>query len=142
MTARLLVSFLRDRDPAEAEALVPRLRRWHGLVIGVELDSAESGHPPELFERASALAADDGLHRVAHAEEEGPPAYVRSALDVPGVERVRPRHPQPRGPALVARLREERVPLTVGCSRRTASGPACWPRRTRRGNLAAVAAAA
>jgi adenosine deaminase len=113
ISATLIVSFLRDRDPAEAEALVPRLRPWHGLVIGVGLDSAEVGHPPELFQRAYALAADDGLHRVAHAGEEGPPAYVRGALDALGVERVDHGIRSLEDPALVARLREEQVPLTV-----------------------------
>jgi adenosine deaminase len=113
ISARLIASFLRDRDPAEAEALVPRLRPWHGLVIGVGLDSAEVGHPPDLFERAYALAADEGLHRVAHAGEEGPPEYVRGALDVLGVERVDHGIRSMADPGLVARLREERVPLTV-----------------------------
>jgi adenosine deaminase len=113
LSARLIVSFLRDRDPAEAEALVPRLRPWHGLVIGVGLDSAEVGHPPEPFARAYASAADDGLHRVAHAGEEGPPAYVRGALDALGVERVDHGIRSLADPALVARLREEQVPLTV-----------------------------
>jgi adenine deaminase len=113
MSARLIVSFLRDRDPAEAEALVPRLRPWHDLVIGVGLDSAEVGFPPELFTRAYAIAADEGLHRVAHAGEEGPPAYVWGALDSLGVERIDHGIRSTEDPALVARLREEQVPLTV-----------------------------
>src|SRR5829696_9216630 len=62
LSVRLIACFLRDRDPAEAEALVPLLRPWHDLVIGVGLDSAEVGFPPELFRRAYALAADEGLH--------------------------------------------------------------------------------
>jgi adenosine deaminase len=113
LSARLIVSFLRDRDPAEAEALVPRLRPWHGLVVGVGLDSAEVGHPPEPFARAYAMAADEGLHRVAHAGEEGSPAYVRGALDVLGVERVDHGIRSLEDPALVARLREEQIALTV-----------------------------
>jgi adenosine deaminase len=113
LSARLIVSFLRDRDPAEAEALVPQLRPWHGLVIGVGLDSAEVGNPPELFARAYALAADEGLHRVAHAGEEGPPAYVRGALDRLGVERVDHGIRSMEDPSLVARLADEQVPLTV-----------------------------
>jgi adenosine deaminase len=113
ISAVLIACFLRDRDPAEAEALVPRLRPWHGLVVGVGLDSAEVGHPPELFRRAYALAADDGLHRVAHAGEEGPPAYVWGALDALGVERVDHGIRSMADPALVARLREEQVGLTV-----------------------------
>src|SRR6478672_3082591 len=77
LTARVIACFLRDRGPEEAEALLPRLLPYGDLIIGVGLDSAEVGHPPELFERVYARAADEGLHRVAHAGEEGPPAYVR-----------------------------------------------------------------
>jgi adenine deaminase len=113
LTAALIVCFLRDRDPAEAEALVPRLRPYRDLVIGVGLDSAEVGHPPERFQRAYALAADQGLHRVAHAGEEGPPSYVWSALDRLGVERIDHGIRSLEDPALVARLRAEQVPLTV-----------------------------
>jgi adenosine deaminase len=113
MSARLIACFLRDRDPGEAEALVPRLAPYPDLVIGVGLDSAEVGFPPELFERAFALAADQGLHRVAHAAEEGPPAYVWSALDRLGVERIDHGNRSLEDPSLVARLREEQVPLTV-----------------------------
>ena len=113
LTARVIACFLRDRDPAEAEALVPQLLPYRDLVVGVGLDSAEVGRPPELFERAYALAADAGLHRVAHAGEEGPPAYVRSALDRLGVERIDHGIRSLEDPSLVARLRDEQVPLTV-----------------------------
>jgi adenosine deaminase len=113
LTARVIACFLRDRDPAEAEALVPQLLPYRDLVIGVGMDSAEVGRPPELFERAYALAADAGLHRVAHAGEEGPPAYVWAALDRLGAERIDHGIRSLEDPALVARLREEQVPLTV-----------------------------
>jgi adenosine deaminase len=113
ISARLIACFLRDRDPAEAEALLPRLLRHRDLVIGVGLDSAEVGRPPELFERVFAMAADAGLHRVAHAGEEGPPEYVWSALDRLGVERIDHGIRSLEDAGLVARLREQRVPLTV-----------------------------
>jgi adenosine deaminase len=113
ISARLIACFLRDRDPAEAEALVPRLLRYPDLVIGVGLDSAEVGRPPELFERAFAMAADAGLHRVAHAGEEGPPAYVWAALDRLGAERIDHGIRSLEDAGLVARLRDGRVPLTV-----------------------------
>jgi adenosine deaminase len=113
ITARLIACFLRDRDPAEADALLPRLLRYRDLVIGVGLDSAERGRPPELFERVYARAADEGLHRVAHAGEEGPPEYVRSALDRLGAERIDHGIRSLEDAGLVARLRDEQVPLTV-----------------------------
>jgi adenosine deaminase len=113
LTAVVIACFLRDRDPAEAEALVPQLLPYRDLVAGVGLDSAEAGRPPEPFERAYALAADAGLHRVAHAGEEGPPAYVRAALDRLGAERIDHGIRSLEDPSLVARLRDEQVPLTV-----------------------------
>jgi adenosine deaminase len=113
ITARLIACFLRDRDPAEAEELLPRLLPYRDLVIGIGLDSAEVGRPPELFERVYARAADEGLHRVAHAGEEGPPEYVRAALDRLGVERIDHGNHSLADDDLVARLRDEQIPLTV-----------------------------
>jgi adenosine deaminase len=113
ITVRLIACFLRDRDPAEAEELLPQLLRYRDLVIGVGLDSAEVGRPPELFERVFARAAAEGLHRVAHAGEEGPPDYVRGALDRLGVERIDHGIRSLEDADLVARLREEQIPLTV-----------------------------
>jgi adenosine deaminase len=121
LSARLIACFVRDRDPEEAEALVPRLRPWHDLVIGVGLDSSEVGFPPELFARAYALAADDGLHRVAHAGEEGPPAYVRGALDLQAAGGAAPAHRLPaveRGAA--GRPRPGRTPVALDAGRRAA----------------------
>jgi adenine deaminase len=113
VSAALIPCFLRDRDPAEAEALLPRLLPYRPLVIGIGLDSAEAGRPPELFERVFAQAADEGLHRVAHAGEEGPAAYVTAALDRLRIERVDHGSRSLEDPSLVARLRAEQLPLTV-----------------------------
>jgi adenosine deaminase len=113
ISARLIACFLRDRDPAEAEALLPRLLPYRDLVVGVGLDSAEVGRPPEPFGRAFAMAADAGLHRVAHAGEEGPPEYVWAALDRLGAERIDHGVRSLEDAALVARLRDGQVPLTV-----------------------------
>ncbi|MGZ4571907.1 MAG: adenosine deaminase [Blastococcus sp.] len=113
LSASIIACFLRDRGPEEAEELLPRLLPYRDLVIGVGLDSAEVGWPPELFGRVYARAAEEGLHRVAHAGEEGPPAYVWSALDELGVERIDHGIRSLEDPALVTRLRDEHVPLTV-----------------------------
>ena len=112
-SADLIVCFLRDLGGEEAEDLLRRALPFRDHFIGVGLDSAEVGWPPRLFARAYGIAAAEGLHRVAHAGEEGGPEYVREALDVLGVERVDHGNRALEDPDLVARLREEQVPLTV-----------------------------
>lgn len=81
--------------------------------IGVGLDSSEVGHPPEKFARVFARCRELGLHLVAHAGEEGPPAYVWSALDVLKVERIDHGVQSTKDPALMKRLAADRIPLTV-----------------------------
>jgi adenosine deaminase len=79
----------------------------------VGLDSSELGHPPEKFERVFAKCRELGLHVVAHAGEEGPPAYIWSALDVLKAERIDHGVQAVQDPALMQRLASEQVPLTV-----------------------------
>jgi adenosine deaminase len=112
-SAALVVCFLRDLGGEAAEDLLRRALPFREHFIGVGLDSAEAGWPPRLFARAYEIAAAEGLHRVAHAGEEGGPEYVREALDVLGIERVDHGNRALEDPDLVARLREEQVPLTV-----------------------------
>ena len=50
---------------------------------------------------------------MAHAGEEGPPEYIRNALDVLKVERIDHGVRCVEEPALVQRLARERMPLTV-----------------------------
>jgi len=111
--ASLILCFLRHLSEEAAfitlEAALP-LRHY---LVGVGLDSSESGHPPEKFARVFAQARALGLRLVAHAGEEGPPAYIESALDVLRVERIDHGVRCVESPALVARLAAERVPLTV-----------------------------
>ena len=54
-----------------------------------------------------------GLHLVAHAGEEGPPAYVWTALDLLKVERIDHGVQSIKDPALMRRLAQDRIPLTV-----------------------------
>jgi adenosine deaminase len=113
ISADLIVCFLRDLGGEAAEDLLRRALPFREHFIGVGLDSAEVGWPPRLFRTAYGIAAAEGLHRVAHAGEEGGPDYVREALDVLGVERIDHGNRALEDPDLVARLRDERVPLTV-----------------------------
>ncbi|HEY0716203.1 MAG TPA: adenosine deaminase [Streptosporangiaceae bacterium] len=113
LSADLILCFLRDLGAdAAAETLAAALP-FRGQFIGVGLDSAEVGHPPAPFRDVYARAAAEGLHRVAHAGEEGGPDYVAQALDLLGAERIDHGIRAMEDPALVGRLRDRQVPLTV-----------------------------
>jgi len=113
VSAELILCFLRHLSEAEAFATLEQALPLRDQFIGVGLDSSELGHPPEKFARVFARCRELGLHLVAHAGEEGPPAYVWSALDVLKVERIDHGVQSVKDPALLARLAAERVPLTV-----------------------------
>ncbi|MEV8564657.1 adenosine deaminase [Streptomyces sp. NPDC051322] len=113
VSTRLIMCFLRDRSADSAlrtlEAARPHLHR----ITAVGLDSAEVGHPPSKFREVYEAAGALGLRKVAHAGEEGPPAYVWEALDVLGVERIDHGLRSVEDSELVARLVRDRVPLTL-----------------------------
>ena len=111
--ASLILCFLRHLSEEAALATLEAARPWREHFIGVGLDSSEVGHPPEKFARVFEKARALGLHVVAHAGEEGPPEYIRNALDVLRAERIDHGVQALKDPALVARLAAERIPLTV-----------------------------
>ncbi len=86
---------------------------WLDRIAGVGLDSSEVGHPPSKFARVFAAAGERGLKRVAHAGEEGPPQYVWEALDLLQADRIDHGNRALEDEALVRRLVEEGVTLTV-----------------------------
>lgn len=113
MSTALIMAFLRDRPAEEAMRVLESAAPYWELLDAVGLDSAEVGHPPskfaEVFQRAKML----GIPRVAHAGEEGPPEYIREALDLLDVCRIDHGVRCMEDPELVARLREEEIVLTV-----------------------------
>jgi adenosine deaminase len=113
ITSKLILCFLRHLDEAAAFETLEQARPWLDRIAAVGLDSSELGHPPEKFARVFAAAAALGLKRVAHAGEEGPPAYVWEALDVLHVDRLDHGNRSLEDPALVERLALERMTLTV-----------------------------
>ena len=113
ISAQLILCFLRHLSEEEAFATLEAALPFRHRFVGVGLDSSERDHPPEKFERVFAKCRELGLHVVAHAGEEGPPAYIESALDVLQVERVDHGVRCTEDPALVERLARERMPLTV-----------------------------
>ena len=113
VSAALILCFLRHLPASEAMATLEEALPHRDRILGVGLDSSEAGHPPadfaEVYERARAA----GLRAVAHAGEEGPPEYVRQALDVLRVERVDHGVRSEEDAALLDRLAREGVPLTM-----------------------------
>ncbi len=113
ISASLIMCFLRHLSEDEAIATLEESLPYRDKFIGVGLDSSEVGHPPEKFARVFERARQLGLRLVAHAGEEGPPAYIESALDVLNVERIDHGVRALESPELVARLARERIALTV-----------------------------
>jgi adenosine deaminase len=113
ISASLILCFLRHLSEDAAFAVLEQALPLRDRFVGAGLDSSERGHPPEKFARVFARCRELGLHVVAHAGEEGPPAYIESALDVLKVERIDHGVRCIESPALVQRLARTRVPLTV-----------------------------
>jgi adenosine deaminase len=113
ISSKLIMCFLRDQSVDSAMATLEAALPYGDRIVAVGLDSAEVGHPPEKFTAVFDRARANGWKTVAHAGEEGPPGYVWQALDLLKVSRVDHGVRSIEDAALTARLREERVPLTV-----------------------------
>lgn len=110
---RLIMCFLRHLSEEEAFATLDQAMPYLDRIHGVGLDSSEVGHPPAKFSRVFARARDLGLHVTAHAGEEGPPEYVHEALDLLEVERIDHGNRALEDAALVSRIADEGLTLTV-----------------------------
>ena len=113
ISATLILSFLRHLSEESALQTLQAALPLRDRFIGVGLDSSELGNPPEKFERVFARCKQLGLHLVAHAGEEGPPAYIWGALDTLGVERIDHGVQSEKDAQLMQRLAKEQIPLTV-----------------------------
>ncbi len=113
LSAALILCFLRHLPEADGIETLERALPFRDRFIGVGLDSGERGNPPEKFRDLFARCRRAGLHCVAHAGEEGPPAFITGALDALGAERIDHGVRCLEDDAVVARLVRERIPLTV-----------------------------
>ncbi len=113
VSGALILCFLRHLSEEAAFDTLAQALPFRNLLVGVGLDSGERGNPPEKFARVFVRCRELGLRLVAHAGEEGPPAYIWSALDVLKVDRIDHGVRCMEDPALVARLAADRMPLTV-----------------------------
>lgn len=112
-SAGLLISVHRHRSEADAFEVLRLIEPWIDRVLGIGMGGAELGNPPGKFARFFAACRAAGLCTTVHAGEEGPPAYVRDAIDVLRVSRVDHGVAAAEDAALVADLARRRIPLTV-----------------------------
>lgn len=113
ITSKIIMCFLRHLSEEDAFVTLDQALPHKDRIIGVGLDSSEKGHPPSKFERVFAKARAEGFLVVAHAGEEGPPDYVREALDVLKIQRMDHGNRSLEDPALTKRIAAEGMALTV-----------------------------
>ncbi len=113
ISSKLIMCFLRHLPEEAAFEALECACKHKEHIFGVGLDSSEAGRPPELFSRVFAEARAQGFVPVAHAGEEGPAAYVETALDDLKVQRIDHGNRAFEDPALIARMVRDQTPLTM-----------------------------
>lgn len=110
---KLIMSYLRHLSEEEAFKTLQSSLPYKHWIDGVGLDSSEMGNPPSKFVNVFEASANHGYKLVAHAGEEGPEDYIWEALDLLKVVRIDHGNRCLGDDALVQRLREENIPLTL-----------------------------
>lgn len=113
MTSKLIMCILRHLSAEAAMATLDQAVEFRDCITAIGLDSSEAGNPPEKFTAVFDRARNYGFLTVAHAGEEGPPDYIRQALDVLKAARIDHGVRCIEDKQLVDRLVTEQVPLTV-----------------------------
>ncbi|WP_018863907.1 adenosine deaminase [Thioalkalivibrio sp. ARh3] len=113
ISCRLILCFLRHLSADAAMETFDAALPYRDRIAAFGLDSAEQGNPPEKFRAVFDRVREAGFRVVAHAGEEGPPEYIRQALDLLQVDRIDHGVQAEQDPALLQRLAKEQIPLTV-----------------------------
>lgn len=113
LESSLIMCFLRHLDEKSAFETWDLSEPFRNQIAGVGLDSSEVGHPPSKFASIFAKARDAGMKLVAHAGEEGPPEYIREAIEILGVQRIDHGNRVIEDPELLAMVINRRLPLTM-----------------------------
>jgi adenosine deaminase len=93
-------------------------------VIGLGMDGDELRDPPEKFADVFKAAGRAGLRLTAHVSHDASATYVTTCLDVLGCDRIDHAYHLLDDPAVLARVRDDGIPITssLGCP------PLCgWP---------------
>ena len=113
ISSQVIMCFLRHLPEASALEVWEEAQPFLNFIHGVGLDSSEKDFPPALFASVFAKARAAGLKCVAHAGEEGPPAYIGQALEVLKVDRIDHGVRITESDALMDRVAEQSMALTV-----------------------------
>ncbi len=108
VSASLIMCFLRHLDEADAEKTLDIALKFKDRIVGIGLDSSETGNPPSKFKNVFKRARDAGFFLTAHAGEEGPASYVWEAIDILGVMRIDHGNRAMEDESLVGRLAREK----------------------------------
>lgn len=110
---KTIMCFLRHLSQENAITTLEQAKEYLHLIDGVGLDSSEVGNPPSKFKDVFAKARKMGLKLVAHAGEEGPPAYVEEALDILKIDRLDHGNRAMESEKLIAQLKQKQIALTI-----------------------------
>ncbi len=113
ISSRLIMCFLRHLSARSAMETLQRALPYKKYIVGIGLDSSEAGHPPENFRPVFERALAEGFLTVAHAGEEGPPEYIRQAVELLHVSRIDHGVRCIEDAELMKLLVDKQIPLTV-----------------------------
>ncbi|MDN2581180.1 adenosine deaminase [Aquibium sp. ELW1220] len=113
MTGGIIIGCQRHRGIDDAMRMLDQVRPYRDRIMAIGLASLEVGNPPSIYRRLFEEARELGWKAVAHAGEEGPPEYIWEAIDILKVDRIDHGVRCEEDPALMRRLAEQQIPLTV-----------------------------
>ena len=113
ISSLFLGSVIRSRPEEEALALLDRLTPWYDRITGFGMGGAERGNPPGRFARYFSAVRERGFRTTVHAGEEGPPEYVREAVELLHVDRIDHGNAAAEDPELLRLLADRKIPLTL-----------------------------
>lgn len=109
----IIMCFLRHLSSHSAMEILEEAIPFKEKIIGVGLDSSETGNPPSKFSKVFEKARSLGFLPVAHAGEEGPPEYIWEALNDLKVLRIDHGVRCLEDKKLMDELVKRQIPLTV-----------------------------
>ena len=113
ISSKIIMSFLRHLEERDAFETLEEALPFKEWITAVGLDSSERGHPPSKFKSIFEKSLREGLLTVAHAGEEGPPEYIKEALNILKVSRIDHGNASINDEEVLKNLIKLKMPLTL-----------------------------